>query len=44
MEYKRFNRLKMVLAGKDISNKRLAEIMYKNPAMINGFLMNHSLT
>ena len=35
MERKKINRLKVVLAEKDMTNKQLAEILDKDPAVIS---------
>ena len=35
MERKRLNRLKVVLAEKNMTNKRLAELVGKDPAMVS---------
>lgn len=35
MERKRLNRLKVVLAEKDMTNKCLAELVGKDPAMVS---------
>ena len=40
MERKRLNRLKVVLAEKDMTNKRLAELMGKDPAMVSKWVTN----
>ena len=40
MEHKRLNRLKVVLAEKDMTNKRLAEMMGKDPAMVSKWVTN----
>ena len=40
MERKRLNRLKVVLAEKDMTNKRLAELMGKDPAMVSKCVTN----
>jgi transcriptional regulator with XRE-family HTH domain len=40
MERKRLNRLKVVLAEKDMTNKRLAELMSKDPAMVSKWVTN----
>ena len=34
------NRLKVVLAEKDMTNKRLAELMSKDPAMVSKWVTN----
>ena len=34
------NRLKVVLAEKDMTNKRLAELMGKDPAMVSKWVTN----
>ena len=40
MERKHLNRLKVVLAEKDMTNKRLAELMGKDPAMGSKWVTN----
>ena len=40
MERKRLNRLKVVLAEKNMTNKRLAELMGKDPAMVSKWVTN----
>ena len=40
MERKRLNRRKVVLAEKDMTNKRLAELMGKDPAMVSKWVTN----
>lgn len=40
MERKRLNRLKVVLAEKDMTNKRLAELIGKDPAMVSKWVTN----
>ena len=40
MERTRLNRLKVVLAEKDMTNKRLAELMRKDPAMVSKWVTN----
>ena len=40
MERKHLNRLKVVLAEKDMTNKRLAELMGKDPAMVSKWVTN----
>ena len=40
MERKRLNRLKVVLAEKDMTNKRLAELMGKDPATVSKWVTN----
>ena len=40
MERKCLNRLKVVLAEKDMTNKRLAELMGKDPAMVSKWVTN----
>ena len=40
MERKRLNRLKVVLAEKDMTNKRLAELMGKDTAMVSKWVTN----
>lgn len=40
MKRKRLNRLKVVLAEKDMTNKRLAELMGKDPAMVSKWVTN----
>ena len=40
MERKRLNRLKVVLAERDMTNKRLAELMGKDPAMVSKWVTN----
>lgn len=40
MERKRINRLKVVLAGKGMTNKQLAEILDKAPAVISKWVTN----
>ena len=42
MERKRLNRLKVVLAEKNMTNKRLAELVGKDPAMISKWVTNIS--
>ena len=39
MERKRLNRLKVVLAEKNMTNKRLAELVGKDPAMVSKWVM-----
>lgn len=40
MERKRLNRLKVVLAEKNMTNKRLAELVGKDPAMVPKWVTN----
>lgn len=40
MERKRINRLKVVLAEKGMTNKKLAEILDKDPAVISKWVTN----
>ena len=40
MERKRLNRLKVVLAEKNMTNKRLAELVGKDPAMVSKWVTN----
>ncbi len=40
MERKRINRLKVVLAEKGMTNKQLAEILGKDPAVISKWVTN----
>ncbi len=40
MERKRLNRLKVVLAEKGVTNKRLAELVGKDPAMVSKWATN----
>ena len=40
MERKRINRLKVVLAEKGMTNKQLAEILDKDPAVISKWVTN----
>src|SRR3712207_8440924 len=40
MERKRLNRLKVVLAEKNMTNKRLAELVDKDPAMVSKWVTN----
>lgn len=40
MECKRLNRLKVVLAEKNMTNKRLAELVGKDPAMVSKWVTN----
>ena len=40
MERKKINRLKVVLAEKGITNKQLAEILDKDPAVISKWVTN----
>ena len=40
MERKRLNRLKVVLAEKNMKNKRLAELVGKDPAMLSKWVTN----
>lgn len=40
MERKRINRLKVVLAAKEMTNKQLAEILGKDPAVISKWVTN----
>ena len=40
MERKRLNRLKVVLAEKNMTNKRLAELVGKGPAMVSKWVTN----
>ena len=40
MERKRLNRLKVVLAEKNMTNKRLAELVGKDPAMVSKWVAN----
>ena len=40
MERNRLNRLKVVLAEKDMTNKRLAELMGKDPALVSKWVTN----
>lgn len=40
MERKRLNRLKVVLAEKNMTNKRLAELVGKDPAMVSKRVTN----
>jgi len=40
MERKRLNRIKVVLAEKNMTNKRLAELVGKDPAMVSKWVTN----
>ena len=40
MERKRLNRLKVVLAEKNMTNKRLAELVGKDPGMVSKWVTN----
>lgn len=40
MERKKINRLKVILAEKGMTNKQLAEILDKDPAVISKWLTN----
>ena len=40
MERKRLNRLKVVLAEKNMTNKRLAALVGKDPAMVSKWVTN----
>ena len=40
MERKRLNRLKVVLAEKNMTNKYLAELVGKDPAMVSKWVTN----
>ena len=40
MERKRLNRLKVVLAEKNMTNKHLAELVGKDPAMVSKWVTN----
>ena len=40
MDRKRLNRLKVVLAEKNMTNKRLAELVGKDPAMVSKWVTN----
>ena len=40
MERKRLNRLKVVLAEKNMTDKRLAELVGKDPAMVSKWVTN----
>ena len=40
MERKKFNRLKVVLAEKGMTNKQLAEILEKDPTVISKWVTN----
>ena len=40
MERKRLNRLKVVLAEKNMTNKRLAELVGKDPTMVSKWVTN----
>ena len=40
MKRKRLNRLKVVLAEKNMTNKRLAELVGKDPAMVSKWVTN----
>lgn len=40
MERKRLNRLKVILAEKGMTNKRLAELVGKDPAVVSKWVTN----
>ena len=40
MERKRLNRLKVVMAENNMTNKRLAELVGKDPAMVSKWVTN----
>ena len=40
MERKRWNRLKVILAEKGMTNKRLAELVGKDPAVVSKWVTN----